>query len=140
MRGVCGLEAGKIFCHTHISVLWGLDNSMCQVLNHVYPVLFSDHGIATRAHRTLGLMPTGTICHSNFSPGHYPILILCFQPDDELGTVHFRSFPADELSEAFTFMKEHFYVRPTGGASVVYVSGLGLQKHGPKIQELLGVK
>ena len=34
----------------------------------------SDHGTATTAHRTLGLTPTGTICLSNLSLSHYPIL------------------------------------------------------------------
>ena len=33
----------------------------------------SDHGTATTAHRTLGLMPVGTFCHSNLSLSHYPI-------------------------------------------------------------------
>ena len=32
-----------------------------------------DHGTATTAHRTLGLTPAGTICHSNLSLSHYPI-------------------------------------------------------------------
>ena len=32
-----------------------------------------DHGTATTAHRTLGLTPAGTICHSNLSLNHYPI-------------------------------------------------------------------
>ena len=34
----------------------------------------SDHGSATTAHRTLGLTPAGTICRSNLSLSHYPIL------------------------------------------------------------------
>ena len=33
-----------------------------------------DHGTATTARRTLGLMPAGTICHSNLSLSHYPLL------------------------------------------------------------------
>ena len=33
----------------------------------------SDHRTATTAHRTLGLTPAGTICHSNLSLSHYPI-------------------------------------------------------------------
>ena len=33
-----------------------------------------DHGTATTAHRTLGLLPAGTICRSNLSLSHYPIL------------------------------------------------------------------
>ena len=32
-----------------------------------------DHGMATMAHRTLGLMPAGTICSSNLSLSLYPI-------------------------------------------------------------------
>ena len=34
----------------------------------------SDHGTATGEHRTLGLTPAGTICHSNLSLSHYPLL------------------------------------------------------------------
>ena len=34
----------------------------------------SDHGIGYYGHTTLGLKPTGTICHSTHSLGHYPIL------------------------------------------------------------------
>ena len=33
----------------------------------------SSHGTATTAHRTLGLMPAGTICRSNLSLSHYPL-------------------------------------------------------------------
>ena len=33
----------------------------------------SDHRTATTAHRTLGLPPTGTICHSNLSLSQYPL-------------------------------------------------------------------
>ena len=33
----------------------------------------SDHWTATTAHRTLGLTPVGTICHSNLCLSHYPI-------------------------------------------------------------------
>ena len=33
----------------------------------------SNHGTATMAHRTLGLTPAGTICHSNLSLSYYPI-------------------------------------------------------------------
>ena len=32
-----------------------------------------DHGTATTAQKTLGLMPAGTICHSNLSLSLYPI-------------------------------------------------------------------
>ena len=32
-----------------------------------------DHGTATTAHRTLVLMPAGTICRSNLSLSHYPL-------------------------------------------------------------------
>ena len=32
------------------------------------------------AHSTLGLMAAGTICHSNLSPGYYPIPILLSAP------------------------------------------------------------
>ena len=35
--------------------------------------IYSDHGAATTAHRTLGLMPAGTICCSNLSFSHCPI-------------------------------------------------------------------
>ena len=33
----------------------------------------SNHGMATTAHRTLGLTPAGTICRSNLSLSYYPI-------------------------------------------------------------------
>ena len=33
----------------------------------------SNHGTATMAHRTLGLTPAVTICHSNLSLSFYPI-------------------------------------------------------------------
>ena len=33
----------------------------------------SDHGTATTAHRTLGLTPAGTICHSNLSLSYYAL-------------------------------------------------------------------
>ena len=33
----------------------------------------SDHGTATTAHRTLGLMPACTISRSNLSLSHYPL-------------------------------------------------------------------
>ena len=50
---------------------------MERVLNHIYPCVVSkpdsNHGTATTTHRTLGLMPAGTICCSTLSLGHYPI-------------------------------------------------------------------
>ena len=40
-----------------------------------------NHGTATTAHRTLGLMPAGTMCRSNLSLGFYPIQV--FKVTDE---------------------------------------------------------
>ena len=37
-----------------------------------------DHGTATTDNRTLGLMPAGTISHSNLSLGLFPLLICTF--------------------------------------------------------------
>ena len=51
---------------------------MERVLNHVYPCVVSksdsDHWSGYYGHITLGLTPTGTICHSTRSLGQYPIL------------------------------------------------------------------
>ena len=38
-----------------------------------------DHGMATTAHRTLGLPLAGTICRSNLSLSLYPILKVVFR-------------------------------------------------------------
>ena len=40
---------------------------------HVVSKSDRDHGSATTAHRTLGLLPAGTICSSNLYLGLYPI-------------------------------------------------------------------
>ena len=52
---------------------------MERVLNHIYPgvvsksvVYYSNHGLATTAHRTLGVTPAGTMCHDNLCLGFYP--------------------------------------------------------------------
>ena len=50
---------------------------MERVLTHIVSCVVSkadnNHGTATTAHRTLGLMPVGTICRSNLSLSYYPI-------------------------------------------------------------------
>ena len=58
----------------------------------------SDQGTATSAHRTLGLTPAGTICRSNLSLGHHPLLSLAY-----------HNFPTERikvgLSLPFKFQK-----------------------------------
>ena len=41
----------------------------------------SNHGTVTMAQRTLGLMPVGTICHSNLSLSYYPIKLIINIPE-----------------------------------------------------------
>ena len=61
-----------------LATFMGVDQRTGEVSNPHIPRVVSksdsNHGTATMAHRTLGLMPAGTICHSNLSLSYYPIL------------------------------------------------------------------
>ena len=54
----------------------------------------SDHGTTT-AHRTLGVTPAGTICRSNLSLSHYPILL--HTGSEERGVFWVGSIPVEIL-------------------------------------------
>ena len=62
---------------TQIRDCYGGRTKDCRVLTHIVPRVVSksdsDHGSGYHGHRTRGLTPAGTICHSIRSLGHYPI-------------------------------------------------------------------
>ena len=61
----------------YLETFMGVDQRTGEGSNPRLPLVVSksdsNHGMATMAHRTLGLTPAGTICHSNLSLSYYPI-------------------------------------------------------------------
>ena len=72
MLGLTCIIGMKCFLETFMAIVQRTGAGSNPRISRVVSKSDRDQGTATTAHRTLGLMPAGTICRSNLSLGLYP--------------------------------------------------------------------